>query len=298
MTSNCRTGFGIRITPSSTTATWKRAGGRSRFLNNERLLPLVIRSVPVTNVYGEKPPTPNCGGRNRESDRQRGQEELRDARLLGRRRQDHGRAIRSKPLVRRLAAFYEVLVDDLVEAAEAFKALDASCDAHFGRDAPGIGNIRKAIRRRSPVGRPHFGPQAGGGAGTPRTSLTRRRKNPSPKSPNRAARVGRERRRARLPARRPATASRRASGSIADADEARMRISDAAAYLRRERAGVAAVSYLVTRALRMGELYSPGLSPSSSSLPSPSSETRQLLKRLAAEGWASGKNFSIAASDR
>jgi type VI secretion system protein ImpA len=41
--------------------------------------------------------------------------------------------------------FYEALCDDLAGAIEAFKALDRETDRRFGREAPGLGNVRRAL---------------------------------------------------------------------------------------------------------------------------------------------------------
>jgi type VI secretion system ImpA/VasJ family protein len=79
---------------------------------------------------------------------------------------------------------------------------------------------------------------------------------------------------------------RAAGGPIADGEDARERIIEAAAYLRQNEPG-SPVPYLVVRALRMGEVYGLPRPLEASGLASPSSEVRRTLRRLAAEGqWA------------
>jgi type VI secretion system protein ImpA len=253
--------------------------GPFEFLNNERLLPLIIRSVPVTSVSGEKRYSQLRWQESRATDNAGKKSSdmldslVAEGKITG---EQFDEAVAQTP-----RAFYEVQVADLADAAESFKALDASCDAHFGRDAPGIGNIRKAIedvRRlldpilaRKRAQEPDLETDAEPEAEV--DDATSDDPEPSDEGTRPTAPT----------ARRPASAARRASGPIGDADDARSRVREAAAYLR-ENDPESPVSYLVTRALRMGELYSPALSPGSACLPSPTSETRQLLKRLAADG--------------
>ncbi|MCS7314547.1 MAG: type VI secretion system domain-containing protein, partial [Bryobacteraceae bacterium] len=83
---------------------------------------------------------------------------------------------------------------------------------------------------------------------------------------------------------RPAPPRRKALAPEPESrDDAIERVIAAARFLRREDPSNP-VPYLLLRALRWGELRAVGGSPDASLLEAPSTETRQLLKRLASEG--------------
>ena len=233
------------------------------------------------------PPLPGVAGH-----RQRGRKDPEQACGPDRRGQDHLRAVRrgggpvAPPLLRRL-------VEDLRECAAAFTELDQGNDRHFGRDAPSLVNVRKALddcrkllepilntKRQQEPDRDGRGPEPAAEE-APAAEETWAAE-PAEERPRKA-------RRPRRGARRPGPAPSpgpSAGGPIADAEDAQQRILEAAAYLRQNEPG-SPVPYLVVRALRMGEVYGLPRPLEASELASPSSEVRQALRRLAAEEqWA------------
>lgn len=92
----------------------------------------------------------------------------------------------------------------------------------------------------------------------------------------------------------PRRAARSRGGPIADADDAALRVAEAAAFLRQNDPGDPA-AYLVLAALRMGESYRPGGWTDGGSAPAPPTEARQALRRLTREGdW----DATLAEADR
>jgi type VI secretion system protein ImpA len=171
-------------------------------------------------------------------------------------------------------AFYEALDDDLRECAAALQDLDRSNDQHFGRDAPSLVGLRKALDDlRSPLlpilqAKREQEPDAEavedepeGEAESEGWDASSVATAPTPKR----------------------TRARRPSGGVLDA---RQKIVEAAEELRRDEPA-SPIPFLVVRALRMGELYAQSSPPDASQCAAPSSETRQMLRRLASEGdWA------------
>jgi type VI secretion system protein ImpA len=247
------------------------------FLNGERLLPLIVRSVPLTDVLGEKRysyhryqesrATTNLGKRDAEAM----EALIAEGKLTG---ELFDEAVALTP-----RAFYEARHADLMEAQQVCQALDQAVDAHYGRDAPSLGNLRKALddcrkliepilatkRAQDPDAEPEETSEPIDAAEEPTGE-------DEPYSQPEAARAA--------PARRRARSSGGPIGSVEDAYD---RVLEAAEYLRRNDPGHPS-GYLVSRALRIGDLYALGRPPDPSGLSSPSSETRQALKRLASEG--------------
>jgi type VI secretion system protein ImpA len=250
------------------------------FLNATRTLPLAIRSIPLTAGFSgqeysylrwqESRDIDNTGLKNPELMATL----VAEGKITG---EQFDAAVAQTP-----RSFYEALVADLNECVAAFKALDDGNDARFGRDAPGLGEIRKALddcrtrlepilaAKRAQEPDPEVAAevepaadqdqdQGGGELGTEPSSETQ------------------------APAPRRAAATRGTGGPITSVAQAVERIREAAAYLRAQDPS-RPVSYLVVRALRMGELYALGQPPDTSQCEAPSRETRQRLKRLAAEG--------------
>ncbi|MHC5540980.1 type VI secretion system protein TssA, partial [Singulisphaera rosea] len=108
-----------------------------------RVLPTMIRSVPMTSGFGEEQysyyryqesrATDNVGLKNPEL-----METLISEGKITSRQFDE--AVSQSP-----RRFYEALAEDLKECAESLKALDDSLDQRFGRQSPGLSHIRKAI---------------------------------------------------------------------------------------------------------------------------------------------------------
>ncbi|WP_435020230.1 type VI secretion system protein TssA [Tundrisphaera sp. TA3] len=175
-------------------------------------------------------------------------------------------------------AFYETLAADVGAALEAYREFDRSSDAHFGREAPGMTEVGRALEEVEQL------------AG--RLLDAKREQEPSPDDepaedapePRADAETDPEPAAEAEPvARKPKPAARTASGPIADADDALRRILEAAAYLRKEAPGDPA-GYLVGRAARMAELYRMADLSGLHDAASPSSDDRRDLRRKAAEG--------------
>lgn len=175
--------------------------------------------------------------------------------------------------------FYEELADDIRQCAEAYKALDAGLDERFGRQAPGLVNIRKALDDCRTVLEPIL--------------KTKREQEPLPEdapSEEEAPPVDEtaadawveDEAPSQAPRRRPA-AVRSSAGPIASVADAHQRIVEAAAYLRANDPS-SPVPYVVVRALRVGELHGAGNPPDPAQCEAPASEVRVSLRRLASEG--------------
>ena len=257
------------------------------FLNDEKILPRLIRTLPLTDGFNEarysqarfeeSRKTQNVG----KKDPDQMQQLIAEGKITAEQFDD---AVAQTPL-----RFYQALADDLGGCIDAFQALDQAIDARYKREAPGLSMIRKAlddcqilvdsfVRKK--------GEQAGG---------------PEPDEPEPDAEgeeeSGEETEGDRTseadasedePTERPRPAPRRklsSGGRIGSTEDAYERIVEAAAYLRKNEPGHPS-AYLVIRALRMGELYGLGSSPDPSSLVGPSKESRQALRALAAsESW-------------
>jgi type VI secretion system protein ImpA len=246
----------------------------------DTVLPLVIRGTPLTAGYAETPysylrweesrATDNAGLKN---------PDLMDALIA------EGK-ITGKQFDEQVAQtprrFYEELSETLTECLTAYQEFDRSIDAHFGRDAPGLINVRKALedcrRPLEPILRAKRAEEPDdewGIAAAPAVEGVPADDEPA----DDATAVVED----RAPARRKRAAPRSAGGPIGSVEDAVQRIAEAATYLRAQDP-TSAVSYLVTRALRTGELFGSGRVADAEA---PASEVRQNLRRLASEGsWA------------
>jgi type VI secretion system protein ImpA len=254
------------------------------FLNGAKILPLSIRSIPLTTGFNgqnysylrwqESRDTDNTGLKNPDLLATL----IAEGKITG---EKFDEAVAQTP-----RSFYEALVADLDECLAAFKELDQGNDdkTRFGRDAPGLGEIRKALEdcrtRLAPI------------------LAAKRIQEPDPEaqveteaateesSPDQDWSGGGGGAVAEAPVRRPAAAARGTAGPIASVADAERRIRDAAAYLRAHDPG-RPVAYLAVRALRAGALYALGQPLDPSQCEAPSRETRQRLRQLAAEGdWS------------
>jgi type VI secretion system protein ImpA len=248
------------------------------FLFLDATLPLVIRGIPLTAGLAEK----GYSFLRWEESRATENFALKDPDLLEARMAEGKLTAKQfdDEVAQTPRRFYESLREDLLGSLDALKELDRSVDEHFGRDAPGLVNIRKAVEdcrrplepilsaKRMEEPDPEdeaevAGPESGGD-------------DWSSTDPEASDSDGRE---APRPARRPA-APRASGGPIASVEDAFRRVVEAAAYLRKNEPA-SPVPFLVVRALRLGELY---VTPDPANAEAPSSETRQSLRRLAAEG--------------
>jgi type VI secretion system protein ImpA len=252
------------------------------FLNAGNTIPLTIRSIPLTTGFSEQKysylrwqesrDTDNTGLKNPELMATL----IAEGKITGERFDE---AVAQTP-----RSFYEGLVADLDECSAALKELDQGNDLLFGRDSPSLGQVRKALEEC----RIRLGP----------ILIAKRELEPDPEEEAAAhaepVSAGEEAEQAwgdsggvassDSPAPRPpATVRPGKGGPITSVADAHRRVVDAAAYLRANQPG-SPVPYLIVRALRIGELFALGQPPDTSRCQAPTRETRQSLKRLAAEG--------------
>lgn len=248
----------------------------------DRVLPTLIRDLPLTSGFGEERygyfgwqesrTTENVGLKNPELMAAL----IAEGKLTAKQFDD---AVAQTPRV-----FFETLVDDLNQCAENLKGLDASLDTRFGRDAPGLVNVRRALDDCRTLLRPIL--------------ETKRALEPDPEDESEEAAAETESEEApaeeadgdepsvAAPRRRPRPAARAASGPIADVPDAHERIRESAAYLR-ENDPASPVPFLAVRALRMAEVYGASDPLDAMLCEAPASPVRLALKRLMAEGeWA------------
>jgi type VI secretion system protein ImpA len=170
-------------------------------------------------------------------------------------------------------SFYRQLTSDLAAAMDSAAGLETLCDEKFGRSAPSFANLRKALEDLQDCVREFWKPPED--------------KQPEPEplaeeplgiSASEAIGTGGA---AAAPARKRAP-----SAEPADPEEAVRSVAAMARYLRAANPANP-VPYLVLRGLRWGELRANGSSLDPSLLDCPPSQTRQSLKKFAAEGqWA------------
>lgn len=165
-------------------------------------------------------------------------------------------------------AFYRQLTADLAAANVSVQSLETLCDDKFGRDAPNFANLKKALEDLQDAVREFWKPA-------------------EEKEPESEAPAGQPEEAASTDATSSAAGPARKRAAVseepADADDAVRRILGLARYLRLANPA-SPVAYMVLRGLRWSELRAGGSSLDPTLLDSPPSETRQLLKKLAAEG--------------
>lgn len=267
--------------------------GAYEFLNQEKLLPFLIRSIRLTDGLGQEQYSYLRYQESRATDNAVRKDPAQLSILM-----DEGK-IGSEQFDKAVAQssrrFYEGLVDDLQECAAAFTALDQGNDRHFGREAPSLVNVRKALddcrkllepilntKRQEQPDLPSAEEPETSGEEAPAEEETREDEpaRETTEITEEAPRAG------RVPPVRRRAAARASGGPITDAEDARQRILEAASYLRQNEPA-SPVPYLVVRALRIGEVYGLPRPLEASELASPSSEVRQTLRRLAAqEQWS------------
>jgi len=245
-------------------------------LNQEKLLPLLIRSLPLTDDpnqghysflrWQESRATDNAGLKNPELM----QALIADGKITA---EQFDTAVAQSP-----RSFYEALVADQEECRVALLDLEQLTDERFGRDSPSLVDVRKALddcrkllipilnakREREPDESPPAD-QTPADDGVPAEHEPHGDEGPTLAAPARLHRGA------------------SAAGPIGDIADAHRRIVEAAAYLRQHDRG-SPVPFLVVRALRFAEVFALPRPLDPSSLPAPATEARQALKRLAAEG--------------
>jgi type VI secretion system protein ImpA len=164
--------------------------------------------------------------------------------------------------------YYRQLTADLTAAANSVQALESFCDEKFGRDAPNFAILKKALEDLQEAVHEFW--------------KVPEEQELEPETP---AEQPDEVFSAHAPSSAGAPVGKRAaiSEEPADPDDAVRRMHGLARYLRLANPANP-TPYMVLRGLRWGELRSSGSSLDSALLDSPPSETRQQLKKLAAEG--------------
>lgn len=168
-------------------------------------------------------------------------------------------------------SYYRQLTADLTAAVNSVQALETLCDEKFGREAPNFANLKKALEDLQDAVREFWRPAE---EKEPESEVATAQSDaavPEQEAPELVA-----------PSRKRAAASEEPT----DPDDAVRRMVGLARYLRHANAA-SPVPYMVLRGLRWGELRSNGSSLKGMLLDSPPSETRQMLKKLAADGqWS------------
>jgi len=259
------------------------------FLNSEKVLPLLIRSIPLTKGGGgEGYSYADSASMMQNDELVRKNPDIARQALRGPNKivsEDWERAVAQTP-----RSYCELRVAELTECLDALSAWEERTVALFPRGprgqsfAPNLSNIRQAltgcrdivaaILETKPAAAPEPGLDSGeegeqpladdsdgDGAGDGLATTTR-----PPAASRRAA------------AQPAATAA-----PIADRDTAYQRLLDIVEFLRKDDPGNP-VSYLLVRAFRMGEMYALAGQSSENERPGPTSEARQELRRMVADG--------------
>ena len=165
-------------------------------------------------------------------------------------------------------AFYRQLTSDLGAAVEAAQSLESLSDEKLAQYAPSFSNLKKALEDLQDAVREYWKPE----------QESRQETVVSEEQPEEAAAD-------QQPGSPRAPSGNRevAPAEPADTDDAIRRIVSVSRFLRLANPS-SPVSYLLLRGLRWGELRANGTSLDSTLLESPSSETRQRLKKLASDG--------------
>jgi len=259
------------------------------FLNSEKVLPLLIRSFPLTKGGGgEGYSYADSASLMQNDELVRKNPEVPRQALRGQNKivsEDWERAVAQTP-----RSFYEERTSELTECLEAFSAWEESTVELFPKgprgqsSAPSLSNIRQALAGCRDIvaaileAKPAPASEAvrdsgqgderaladvpdGDGRGDGLATTTRAR----------AAPVG------------GPTRPEAAPAPIADRDTAYRRLLDIAEFLRKDDPGDP-VSYLLVRAYRIGEVYALAGRPPEGERPGPASEVRQELRRMVADG--------------
>lgn len=185
---------------------------------------------------------------------------------------------------------YANLEDSIQSSAEALEELQSYCEGKYGDDAPAFGKLRTALeevgqvigsllnekRKLEPDAIAEEQPQA-----EPEAEAAPAEEEPAVAETPRPGRL---------------KAAKTLSTEPADREDALLRVQSAAKFLQREQPQ-SPVAYLLNGALRLGEMREQGSWASYDFLVPPATETRQTLKRLAAESnWEELLSAAIAAA--
>jgi type VI secretion system protein ImpA len=174
-------------------------------------------------------------------------------------------------------AWYVAMEEAIRASTETMETLQAYCEEKYGDDGPGFGKLRAAMEEVGGVVRQLLNEKRKIEPDEPGADEEEAAEQEAEAEPGTAAEETAE----AAPAR--ARSGRSVSAEPVDHDDAIARIQAGAKFLQKENSS-SPVAYLVMSALRLGELREQGGSPAWDFLQPPSTEQRQNLKRMTAEG--------------
>jgi len=259
------------------------------FLNSEKVLPLLIRALPLTKGGGgEGYSYADSASLMQNDELVRKNPDVPRQALRGQNKivsEDWERAVAQTP-----RRFYEERTSELTECLEAFSAWEESTVALFPKgprgqsSAPSLSNIRQAlvgcrdivaaILESKPTPASEAGRESGQGDERPLADVV--------DGPGRGDGLATTTRARAAPLRGP-TQPDATPRPIADRDTAYLRLLDIVEFLRKDDPGNP-VSYLLVRAYRIGEVYALAGQAPEGERPGPASEVRQELRRMVADG--------------
>lgn len=168
-------------------------------------------------------------------------------------------------------AHHAQLTKDISDTLEAIQALETLTEEKFGREAPSFVKMKKALEDLQDTVREYWKPAEEKPLEEEEEQLRGQLDEQVGAAPEASVSAAPVRKRGAV------------TEEPADAEDAVRRLIALASFLRKTNPA-SPISYMVLRDLRWGELRSNGSSIDAAALDSPPSETRQLLKKLAAEG--------------
>lgn len=188
-------------------------------------------------------------------------------------------------------SFYVNLDESIQSAGETLEALQIYCEEKYRDDAPGFGKLRGALEEVGQVIRSLLNEkrklEPDAEAEEPVAGEAEAESEAAPEEESPAVAVV---------AARPKAKAKAVSAEPADWDDAMGRVQASALFLQKDRPA-SPVAYLLQASLRLGEMREQGSWASYDFLVSPATETRQTLKRLAAESnWDELLSAAIAAA--
>ncbi len=201
--------------------------------------------------------------------------------------EDFDKAFTSTP-----KSWYVQMDESLRSAAETLDTLQTYCDEKYGDDSPGFGKLRNALEEVGQVISVLLNEKRRLEPDAPVEEAVEEEPEmdpePEPEVEDEAVQEAKPAVRTR--------SSRTLSAEPADREDAIARVQACAKFLQADNPA-SPVAYLLRSALRLAELREQGNCPSWDFLVPPATETRQLLKRLAAEeNWSELLNEAIAAA--
>ncbi len=259
------------------------------FLNSEKVLPLLIRSFALTRgAGGESYCYSDIASMTQNDELLRKNPEVDRQSLRGQNKivsEDWERVVALTP-----RSFYEERSTELTECLEAFNAWEENTVELFPRGprgqttAPSLSNIRAALTACRDVVADILESKPAPAPETPEDS-GQEDEQPSADVPDGQGPEDEPATPTRAPAapRRVSAQPVAAPAPIADRDTAYRHLLEIVEFLRKDDPDNP-VPYLLVRAYRIGEVYALDGQPSETERPGPSSEVRQDLRRLVADG--------------